>query len=86
MILRRKFSEILKRGTLQNPCQKIPVVQSAFNKITGMDSRPAFFSEKKIPPRMFSCGYIRIFNDPLVRSNVNSGFGKTAGVYPWVAF
>ena len=37
---RRKFSEILKRRILQNPCQKISVLESVCNKITGIDFRP----------------------------------------------
>ena len=36
VVTRGKFSEILKRGTLKNPFQKIPVVESVFNKIAGM--------------------------------------------------
>ena len=42
----RKFYKILKRGTLQNPCQIIPVVESVFNKIAGMDSTPAFLLKR----------------------------------------
>ena len=42
----RKFSEILKRGALQNPCQIIPVVESVLKKIAGMNSRPAFSLKK----------------------------------------
>ena len=29
------------RESVQNPCQKISVVESVFNKITGIDFRPA---------------------------------------------
>ena len=70
----RKFSEILKRGTLQNPCQKVSVVESVFNKIAGMDSRSqgwtrrdglSIFAEKKFPSRMFSSGYIKILQSSL---------------------
>ena len=78
MIPRRKFSEILKRGVFQNPCQIIPLVEFVFNKIAETDSRTCIFAEKKFPPRIFSCGYIRIFSAFSVRSNVNFGFGKIA--------
>ena len=46
MISRRKFSEILKRGILHNPCQKIPVVEFVFNNIAGIDSKPAFLLKR----------------------------------------
>ena len=46
MIPLKKFSEILKRDALQNPCQILLVVKSVFNKITGMDSRLAFLLER----------------------------------------
>ena len=32
----------IKKGIFQNPCQVIPVVEFVFNKVAGMDSRPAF--------------------------------------------
>ena len=54
MITRRKFSEVLKRGTLQRPCQKIPVVESVFNKIASMDSRPAFMLKRSFHQGRFS--------------------------------
>ena len=69
---RRKFSEILKKGTLQNPCRIILVVEFIFNKNAGMDSRPAFLLKKS-----FYKGWI--FSACSVRSNVNSDFGKSAG-------
>ena len=50
---RRKFTEILKIGTWENPCQKTPVMESVFNKITGMDSRPAFFLKRNFHPGRF---------------------------------
>ena len=54
VIPRRKFSEVLKRGTLQNPCQIIPVVERVFNKIVEMDSRPAFLLKRCFHQRCFS--------------------------------
>ena len=36
----RKLSEILKGATFQNPCQKISVMKSHFNKIVVVDSTP----------------------------------------------
>ena len=45
---RRKFSEILKRGTFQNPCQIIPVAEFIFNPIQyggeGQKDPPTSFS------------------------------------------
>ena len=40
-ISRKKISEVLRRAILQNPCGKASVVESAFNKIAGIDSGPA---------------------------------------------
>ena len=50
---RRNFSEILKRGTWENSCQKTPVMESVFNKITEMDSRPALFLKRNFHPGHF---------------------------------
>ena len=50
---RRKFTKILKIGTWENPCPKTPVMESVFNKITGMDSRPAFFLKRNFHPGRF---------------------------------
>ena len=58
MTPRRKFSEILEKRTLQNPCQIIPAMESAFNKMAGMNSRTAFllkrsFHKRKLLKRCF---------------------------------
>ena len=37
----RKCSEILKRAILRNPCRKNSVEESVFNKIKGINSKPA---------------------------------------------
>ena len=37
-IFRRKYSEILKRAILQNPCWKISVIEFIFDKTAGLDS------------------------------------------------
>ena len=42
----QKISEPLIRHNLQNPCQNIPVMESVFNEIIGMDSRPAFLLKR----------------------------------------
>ena len=74
VIPRRKFFEISKRSTLHNPCQKIPVVKSVFNKIARMDSRPAF-CWKEVSTKNF---FLWINQNFSVRSNVNS-LSKIAG-------
>ena len=60
-----KFYKIYKRAILQNPCWKIFVVESVFDKIAGINSS--------------SCRCIRIFSPSSERSNMNSVFGKTVG-------
>ena len=35
----KKIFKNFKRAILENPCKKICVVESAFNRITGIDSR-----------------------------------------------
>ena len=40
-ISRKKICEILRRAILQHPSGKASVVESAFNKIAGIDSGPA---------------------------------------------
>lgn len=62
MIPGRKFSKIYKRGIMLKPCQKISVVESVFNKITGIDFTPS--TEEKFPPRRFSFGYIEMSAPP----------------------
>ena len=57
---------------MQNSCQTIPVVEFVFNKIAMLNSRLTFLLEKS-----FHQGWI--FSASSVRSNVNSGFGKSAG-------
>ena len=37
----QKFCEILRRAIAKNPCRKASLVESAFNKIAGIDSGPA---------------------------------------------
>ena len=49
VIPRRKLSEIFEKDILQNSCQNISVVESAFNKILGIGFRT--FTEKKLPSR-----------------------------------
>ena len=78
MIPSRKFSEILKRGILHNPCQKILAVESFLIKPRGR-TLDLHFSENKFPPRMFYYMCIRIFSAFSVRSNLNSGFAKIVG-------
>ena len=58
----RKFSEILKRGTLQNPCQKVSVVESVFNKIAGMDSRDAFLLKRSFHQGCFPVDTSKFFS------------------------
>ena len=67
----KKVFQNIKEGTLQNPCQIIPVVEFVFNKIAGNELQTCIFAEKKFPPRM---NFQRFFS---VRSN--SSFGKSAG-------
>ena len=43
---RRKFSDDLKRGTVQNPYGKILELESLFNEIAGINSRPANLVKK----------------------------------------
>ena len=71
VIPRRKF-----RGILQNQWQKMSKVESSFNKIVGVDSKPGTLVTKIVHQGF--CGYIRIFSSSSVRSNTNFVFGRTA--------
>ena len=61
----RKISEILNlAGTLQVPCQIVPVVESVFNKIARMNSRPAFslkksFHKGKLWKRCYTTNFLK---------------------------
>ena len=60
MILHRRFSKILKRGTLQNSYQIIPLMESVFNKIAMMNSRPAFcWKEVSILKRCYTRNFLK---------------------------
>ena len=77
--LRKKFSEILKRVILQNPCQKslcwIPFLINSQGWTLDLH-----FCWKEVSAKdKTSCGCIRIFSASSVRSNVTSGFSKIAG-------
>lgn len=71
VIPRRNF-----RGILQNQWQKMSKVESSFNKILGVDSKPGTLVTKIVHQGF--CGYIRIFSSSSVRSNTNFVFGRTA--------
>ena len=65
----RKFSDNLKRVTVQNPCRKNSVVQSLFNETAGINSRPATLVKKKnrhqggLPVNIFQCFYRKVLHE-----------------------
>ena len=75
-VLRRTiFSKIFKRGILQNPCQKVSVVESAFEKITGIDFRPAALLKRSFHQVGFPL-YTSQFQRFFSQVNVSFIFGK----------
>ena len=61
-IFRKKISEVLRIAISQNACGKTSLVESAFNKIAGIDSGPlANLTEERFSPRRFSYNYIKIY-------------------------
>ena len=75
----RKISEILSLvGTLQVPCQIVPVVESVFNKIAGMNSRPAFSLKKSFHKGKLwkRCYTINVMKNVLLRQLVFQTFSE----------
>ena len=69
----RKFLDNLKRATAQDPYRKSSVMES-FLMNSWDELQTCNFNEKKPPPRMLTCEYIRTFRASAERSCMSSAF------------
>ena len=69
----RKFLDNLKRATAQDPYRKSSVMES-FLMNSWDEIQTCNFNEKKPPPRMLTCEYIRTFRASAERSCMSSAF------------